>query len=138
MKEKKKELKNQKIKKSWKNRKNPFIDFSEIIDDVYVNLEDYNLVKKRKVLMVYYYMIADVEANKKISPIVTDLLLSWRKFNISFVFISQSCFKVLKTIRLNASHIFIMKISSKTELRQIAPNHLSNICFKDFMNLYKD
>ena len=68
-----KKSKNQKV---MKNRKNPFIDFSEIIDDVYVNLEDYNLVKKRKVLMVYYYMIADVEANKKISPIVTELLLS--------------------------------------------------------------
>ena len=87
MKEKKKELKKKKIKKSWKNRKNPFIDFSEIIDDVYVNLEDYNLVKKRKVLMLYYYMIADVEANKKVSPIVTELLLSWRIFNIFPLFL---------------------------------------------------
>ena len=43
-----------------------------------------------------------------------------------------------KTIRLNATHYFIMKISNKIELREIASNHSSVIDFKDFMKLYKD
>ena len=65
-------------------------------------------------------MIADIEPNKKLSPIVTELLLRGRKFNISLVFISQSYFKVPKTTRLNATHYFIMKIPNKRELQQIA------------------
>ena len=65
-------------------------------------------------------MIADIEPNKKLSPIVTELLLRGTKFNISLVFISQSYFKVPKTIRLNATHYFIMKIPNKRELQQIA------------------
>ena len=51
-----------------------------------------------------------MEANKKLSPIVTELFLRVRKLNISLVFISQPYFKVPETIRLNAPHYFIMKI----------------------------
>ena len=61
-------------------------------------------------------MIADMEANKKLNPIVTELLLRVRKLNISLVFISQSYFKVPKTIRLNTRHYFIMEICNKKEL----------------------
>ena len=43
-----------------------------------------------------------------------------------------------KTIRLNATHYFIMKIPIKRELQQIASNHSFDIDFKDFMKLYKD
>ena len=47
-----------------------------------------------------------MESNKKLSPKVTELLLRGRKINISLVFISQSYFKVPKTIRLNVTHYF--------------------------------
>ena len=43
-----------------------------------------------------------------------------------------------KTTRLNVIHYFIMKISKKGKLQQIASNHLSDIDFKDFMKLFKD
>ena len=43
-----------------------------------------------------------------------------------------------ETIRVNATHYFIMKILSKAELQQIASNNLSDINFRDFMKLYKD
>ena len=78
-----------------------------------------------------------MEANKKLSHIFTELLLKGRKLNISIVFISQSYFKVPKTIRLNATHYFIITIPNKRELQQIASNHSSDIEFKDFMKLYK-
>ena len=42
-----------------------------------------------------------------------------------------------KTITLKTTHYFIMKISNKRELQQIASNHSSDIDFKDFMKLYK-
>ena len=66
------------------------------------------------------------------------MCLRGRKLNISLAFISQSYFKVPKTIRLNVRHYFIMKISNNRELQQIASNHSSDIDFKDFMKLYKD
>ena len=43
-----------------------------------------------------------------------------------------------KTIRLNATRYFIMKIHNKRELQQIASNNSSGIDFKSFMELYKD
>ena len=101
-------------------------------------MEGYNPTQKRGVLIVFGDMIADMESNKKLSPIVTELFLRGRKLKISLVFISQSYFKVPETIRLNATHYFIMKISNKRELQKIASNHLPHIHFKDFMKLYKD
>ena len=49
----------------------------------------------------------------------------------------QSYFVVPKNIRLNSMHCFVMKIPSKQELHQITFNHLSDIGFQDFVNLYK-
>ena len=83
-------------------------------------------------------MIADIEANKKLSPVVNELFLRERKLDTSLSFNSQSYFKVPRTIRLNATHYFIMKISNKRELQQIASNHSADIEFKDFMKPYKD
>ena len=54
-------------------------------------------------------IIADIEAHKKLSPEVIKLFLRGEKLNISFVFISQSYFKVPKNIRVNATYYFIMK-----------------------------
>ena len=46
--------------KEFKNPK-AFIDYSQAIDDIYENLENFNLAKKRKVLIVFDDMIADME-----------------------------------------------------------------------------
>ena len=43
-----------------------------------------------------------------------------------------------QTIRLNATHYFLIKTSKKRKLQQIASNHSSDINFKEFMKLYKD
>ena len=115
-----------------------FIDYLQTIDYVCENFEDYNPTNKRRVLIVFGDMIADMEFNKKQSPIVTKLFLIGRKLNISLVFISQSYFKVPKTIRLNVTHSFIIKIPNKKEIQQIASNHFSDTDFKDFMKLDKD
>ena len=57
--------------KKLKNQK-PFIDYSQTIEGVYKNLEDYNPTSKRKVLIVLDDMIASMEPNKKMSSIVTN------------------------------------------------------------------
>ena len=86
--------------------KNPktFVDYSRKIDNVYENLADYNPTKNRRVLIVFDDMIADMKFNKKLSPIVNELLLRERKLKTPLAFISQSYFKVPKTIILNATH----------------------------------
>ena len=88
--------------KKLKNQK-PFIDYSQTTDNVYENLEDCNAMKKRGVLIVFDNMIADMESNKILSAIVTELFLRERKRNISLVFTSQSDFKGPKTIRINTT-----------------------------------
>ena len=71
------------------------------MDDIYKNTEEYNPNKKRKKLIVFDDMIADMLSNKKLNPIVTELFIRRRKLNISLVFTKQSYFAVPKNIRLN-------------------------------------
>ena len=114
-----------------------FMEYSNDMSDVYRTIEDYNPDNKRKILIVFDDMIADMINNKKLNPIVTKLYIGGRKLNISIVFIRQSYFKVPKDVRLNSTHFFIMKIPNKRELQQSALNHSSDIDFKDFMKIYK-
>ena len=81
-----------------------FMEYSNDMQDVYKNIEDYNPIKKRKVLIVFDDMIADMINNKKLDPVVTELFIRGRKLNISIVFITQSYFKVPKDVRLNSTY----------------------------------
>ena len=65
------------------------------------------------------------------------MFIRGRKLNVSVVFVTQSYFKVPKDIRLNSKDCFIMKISNKKELQQIAINHSSDIDFKGFIKIYE-
>ena len=113
------------------------MEYSNDVQDVYKNVEDYNPNKKCKILIIFDDMIADMINNKKLNPVITELFIRGRKLNISIVFITQSYFKVPKDVRLNSTHFFIMKIPNKRELQQIALNHSSDIDFKDFMKIDK-
>ena len=77
------------------------------MQDVYNNTEDYNPGKKRKVLIVFDDMIADMINNKRLNPIVIELFIRGRKLNISIGFITQSYFKVPKDVRLNSRHFLL-------------------------------
>ena len=114
-----------------------FMEYSNDIEDVYKNIDNYNLGKKREILIVFDGMIADMISNKKRNPVITELFSRGRKLNISIVFITQSYFKVPKDVRLNSTHLFIMKIPNKRELQQIVLNHSSDIDFKNFIKIYK-
>ena len=93
------------------------IDYCQTID-VHENLEDYNLVKKRlikKRLIAFAYMTADKKANKKLKLIVAEMFMMQKTGHFT-CFVSQSYFKVPKDIRLNLTHLFIIKIPNKREL----------------------
>ena len=105
-----------------------FIEYSNDMDDIYKNIEEYNPNKRRKIFIVFGDMIADMLSNKKLNPVVTELFLS--NWIIPY-------FAVPKNIGLNSRHYFVMKIPNKRELQQIAFNYSSDIDPQDFMNLYK-
>ena len=52
-----------------------FMEYSNDMQDVYKNIEDYNSIKKRKILIVFDDMIADMISNNKLNPIVTELFI---------------------------------------------------------------
>ena len=80
-----------------------FIEYSNDMCDVYKTIDEYNIDKQRKILIVFDDMIADIIKDKKLNSIVTELFIRGRKLNISFVFITQSYSKVPKDVRLNTS-----------------------------------
>ena len=95
--------------------------------DIYKSIERYNSNKKRKLLIAFDDMIADMLSNKKVNPIVTELFIRGRKLNSSLVFITKSYFLVPKTTRPNSTHYFVIKITNKRELQQITFHRSSDI-----------
>ena len=80
-----------------------FIEYSNDMCDVYKTIDEYNIDKEHKILIVFDDRIADIIKNKKLNSIVTELFVRGRKLNIPFVFITQSYSKVPKDVRLNTS-----------------------------------
>ena len=65
---------NKREKEGLKHYDDPkvFIEYSNDMQDVYKNIEEYNLGQKRKVLIAFDDMITDVINNKKLNPVVTE------------------------------------------------------------------
>ena len=80
------------------NDSKAFVKYSNNVDDIYRNIEDYNPNEKCKKLIEFDDMIADMLSNKKLNPIVTELFIRGRKLNISLVFITQTYLAVPKVL----------------------------------------
>ena len=108
-------------KYDWISFKDPkaFMEYSNDMQDVYKHIKDYNLGKKRKIILVFDDMIADMINNKKLNPVITKLFIRGRKLTISIVFITQSYFKVTKDVRRNSADFFIMKIPTKENFSKL-------------------
>ena len=90
-----------------------FIEYSNDMDDVLDDINNYNKNRDKKVLIVFDDMIADIEYNKNFKRIIKELFYRARKINVSIAFITQSFFRALKDARLNSTHYILMKISNK-------------------------
>ena len=86
------------------------------MDDVYENIDDYNPIRKRKKIIVFGEMIANIMDNRRFQAITKELFIRCRKLNISLVFFTQSYFSVPKDVRSNSTHYLIMKINNRKEL----------------------
>ena len=89
-----------------KNLNDPhaFIEYSDNMNDVYANINNYNKNRDKKVLIVFDDMIADIEYNKNFKQIIKELFYGACKINVSIVFIRQCYFRALKDARLNSTH----------------------------------
>ena len=72
------------------NDPNAFIECFNTMDDVYENINDYNPSRKRKILIVFDGMIADIMTNKEFKAIIKEIFIRCRKLNISLAFIILS------------------------------------------------
>ena len=109
------------------NDSTAFIEYSNDMDDAFTNIDDHNKKRKRKVLIIFNDMIADIMSNKNFKAIIKELFIRCRKLNISIVFITQSYFRTPKDARLNSTHYVTMNIQSKKELQNIAQENSGDI-----------
>ena len=121
-----------------KNLNDPsaFIEYSNTMDYVYINIDDYNLKRKRKVLTVFDDMIADIMTNKKFQAITKELFIRCRKLNLSLI--TQSYFSVPKEVRLSSTLYLIIKIHNRRELQQIFIDHKADIGYQDILETYRN
>ena len=96
-----------------------FIEYSNNMDDISKNIEEYNLNEKQKKSIVFDDIIADMLSNKELKKIVNELFIRGRKLNISPVFTTQSYFAVQKNISLNSTHYIIMKFPEKGNFNKL-------------------
>ena len=98
-----------------KNLNDPhaFIEYSNDMNDLLEDINNYNKKRDKKVLIIFDDMIADIMRSEKFKAIVKELFSRCRKLNISIVFITQS-----KDVRLNSTHYIQMKIGNKKELKR--------------------
>ena len=85
--------------------------------------------------MIWYQVLNLI---KKVIPIVTELYLRIRKFNVLLIFFSQSYFKLPKTIRLNSTHYFTINIPNKKGTKINSIKSFAYIDFKDSIKLCKN
>ena len=85
---------NQREQAGIKNLDNPkaFIEYSDEMDDVLYDINNFNKNRDKKVLIVFDDVIADIEYNKNFKRIIKELFYRARKINVSIVFITQSYF----------------------------------------------
>ena len=103
-----------------KNLNDPhaFIEYSDDMNDVLDDINNYNKNRDKKVQVVFDDMIGDIEYNKNFKQIIKELFYRARKINVSTVFITQYYFRALKDARLNSTHYILMKIGNKKRIKK--------------------
>ena len=113
------------------------IEYSNSMDDISSDIEDYNKKRKRKVSIIFDDMTSHVMSDRRAQQVLKDLFIRCRKLNILLCFLTQSYFSVPKDVRLNCTHYILFKLNNKRELQNIAFNNTADIDYKDFIKIYR-
>ena len=122
----------------FNNDPNAFIEYSNSMDDILPNIEDYNKKRKRKILIVFDDRISHVMSDKNAQNVLKDLFIRCRKLNISLCFLTRSYFSVPKDVRINCTQYILFKLNNKRELQNIAINHSADTDYDDFIKIYRE
>ena len=68
------------------NDPNAFIEYSNCVNDILSDIEDYNKKGKRKILIIFDDMISHVMLDRRAQQILKDLFIRCRRLNISLCF----------------------------------------------------
>ena len=108
------------------------------MDDVYENSNDYNPIRKRKKLIVFDDMIADILTNKKFQALIKELFIRCIKLNYFTCFYRSILFFGSKRCQIKYNRYFIMKLNNKKELQDIAINLSADIDHQDLKKNYRE
>ena len=75
-----------------------FIDYSNDMHDVYKNIDEFNIDKESKILIVFDDMIVYMINNKNLNSIVTELFIRGRKLNISLLLLHNHILRFQKML----------------------------------------
>ena len=64
------------------NDENEFIESFDSMDYVFFNIDDFNIGRKRKVVIIFDDMIPDIVTNKNYQQVIKELFMRSRKINI--------------------------------------------------------
>ena len=81
---------NNRVNAGIKNFNDPtaFTEYSNSIDDVFSNTDNYNTRRERRILIVFDDMIADISSDEKFKKIIRELFIRCRKLNVSIIFVT--------------------------------------------------
>ena len=119
------------------NNLTAFIEYSNSMDDILSDIEDYDKKRRKKVLIIFDDITSRVISNRSAHQILKYLFIRCKQLNISLCFLTQSYFSVPKDVRLNCIHYILFKLNNRKELRNIAINHSTDIDYKDFVKIYR-
>ena len=77
---------------NFNNDPNAFIEYSNSMDGILSNIEDYNKKRNRKILIVFDDMISHIMSGRRAQQILKDVFIRCRKLSISPCFLTQSFF----------------------------------------------
>ena len=80
------------------NGSKAFIEYSNEMDDIYKNVEEYNPKKKCKIVIIFDDMITEMLSNKKLNPIIIELFIRGKKLNILLFLLQNPIFLCQKAL----------------------------------------
>ena len=103
------------------NDENEFIESFDSMDYVFFNIDDFNIGRKRKVVIIFDDMIPDIVTNKNYQQVIKELFMRSRKINIYLIILS----------------FFSIPKNNTYELNNIASSFCCDIERRDILKLYR-
>ena len=74
---------------NFNNDPTAFIEYSNSMDDILSDIQDYNKKRKRKILIIFDDMISHVMSDRRAQQILKELFIRCRKLSISLCLLTQ-------------------------------------------------